>query len=218
MNDAPNRREVAARAEPAQILVVDDHPITRTGLIAILQATSEYHVCGECGTVHEAVELFKQHRPLITLLDLKLPDGYGVDAIRQLRRIDPVAKILVITTYEGDEDIHQSLEAGAMGYLVKGAPHETILRALRRIRQGRVFLPEPVAHALQRRSIEPLTERERQVLSLMVAGKSNREIGEALNIKEVSVKSHVTLILSRLRVSDRTQAVVAALKRGLEHL
>jgi len=218
MESTSNPLETTNQEGTATVLVVDDHPITRTGLIAILQTRPGYRVCGECGTVREAVELFKRLRPAVTLMDLKLSDGEGVDAIREIRRIDANARILVITTYEGDEDIHQSLQAGAMGYLVKGASHEVIFRALRRIQQGRMFLPEPVANALQGRTIERLTVRERQVLSLMVAGKTNREIGEALNIKEVSVKSHVTLILSRLQVSDRTQAVVTALKRGLERL
>jgi DNA-binding NarL/FixJ family response regulator len=200
------------------VLIVDDHPITRTGLGAILHTKPSYHVCGEAGTLREAVDLFERLRPDITLLDLKLPDGHGVDAIRRFRQIDPKAKILVITTYEGDEDIHQALREGAKGYLVKGASHETIFRALHKIEQGLTFLPQPVNSALRNRSSEDLTPRERQVLSLIVAGKSNREIGELLNIKEVSVKAHVTLILSRLQVTDRTQAVVAALKRGLEHL
>lgn len=206
------------RIEPARILVVDDHPITRAGLSAVLQAQSCYRVCGECGTVHEAVAMFKKLRPDITLMDLKLPDGYGVEAIREIKSFDSTAKILVVTTYEGDEDIHQSLQAGALGYLVKGASREVIYRAMRRVQEGRIFLPEPVSQALQSNNCNRLTERERQVLSLMVAGKSNREIGENLCIKEVSVKSHVTLILSRLQVSDRTQAVVMALRRGMEHL
>jgi DNA-binding NarL/FixJ family response regulator len=200
------------------ILIIDDHPIMRTGLAAILQTESSYTVCGEGGTVREAIELFERLRPDLVLLDLKLPDGYGVDAIRRIRSIDPEARILVITTYEGDEDIHQALHAGAKGYLVKGASHETIFRALRRVEQGAVFLPQPVNTALRNRTSGHLTPRERQVLSLIVAGNSNREIGELLNIKEVSVKAHVTLILSRLQVTDRTQAVVAALRRGLEHL
>jgi DNA-binding NarL/FixJ family response regulator len=214
----PDLKSTSSRSEDIEILVVDDHPITRAGLIAILKSKPGYRVCGECGTVHEAVSLFRQLRPTITLMDLKLPDGFGVKAIRDIRQIDPKAKILVITTYEGDEDIHQSLQAGAMGYLVKGVSHEVIFRALHKIQLGYVFLPEPVSLTLRGRNNERLTERERQVLSLMAAGKSNREIGEALNIKEVSVKSHITIILSRLQVSDRTQAVVVALKRGLEHL
>jgi DNA-binding NarL/FixJ family response regulator len=200
------------------VLIVDDHPITRTGLGAILHTRPQYHVCGEAGTLQEAVALFDRLRPDVTLLDLKLPDGHGVDAIRRFRQIDANAKVLVITTYEGDEDIHQALREGAKGYLVKGASHETIFRALQRVEHGGTFLPQPVNSVLRNRSSEDLTPRERQVLSLIVAGKSNREIGEVLNIKEVSVKAHVTLILSRLQVTDRTQAVVAALKRGLEHL
>jgi DNA-binding NarL/FixJ family response regulator len=200
------------------VLIVDDHPITRAGLAAVLQSHPLYRVCGEAGSVKEAIEQFNKLRPDITLMDLKLPDGYGVQAIRRIRQIDPDAKILVLTTYEGDEDIHQSLMAGARGYLVKGASYETIFRALRKIEQGATFLPQPVDTILKTRDSESLTARERQVLSLIVAGKSNREIGELLNIKEVSVKAHITLILSRLHVSDRTQAVVAALKRGLEHL
>ena len=218
MENVPDLKNTVLPSEVADVLVVDDHPITRAGLIAILQTKQGYRVCGECGTAREAVNLFRQLRPAITLMDLKLPDGYGVDAIREIRQIDPNARILVITTYEGDEDIHQSLQAGAMGYLVKGASHEVLFRALRKIQQGCVFLPEPVSRTLRSRGNEQLTERERQVLTLVVAGKSNREIGEALNIKEVSVKSHITLILSRLQVSDRTQAVVEALKRGLEHI
>jgi DNA-binding NarL/FixJ family response regulator len=208
----------AHRAIMTNVLIVDDHPITRTGLGAILQTQPAYHVCGEAGTVVEAVALFRRLRPDITLLDLRLPDGHGIDAIKKIRQIDPSAKILVITTYEGDEDIHQALQAGARGYLVKGASHETIFRALRRVEQGATFLPHPVDNTLRNRNSESLTPRERQVLSLIVGGKSNREIGELLNIKEVSVKAHVTIILSRLQVSDRTQAVVTALKRGLEHL
>jgi len=202
----------------ATVLIVDDHPITRAGLAAVLQTRSQYRVCGEASTVEEAVEQFDRLRPGITLMDLKLPDGYGVQAIRRIRLIDPEAKILVLTTYEGDEDIHQSLKAGAKGYLVKGASYETIFRALHKIQQGSTFLPQPVNTILRACETGNLTARERQVLSLIVAGKSNREIGERLNIKEVSVKAHVTLILSRLQVADRTQAVVAALKRGLEHL
>jgi DNA-binding NarL/FixJ family response regulator len=216
--EAPDSLGRDPQAVPVRILVVDDHPITRAGFSAILQAQSGYHVCGECGTAHEAVALFKRLRPDVTLMDLKLPDGYGVDAIREIRQCDPNAKVLVVTTYEGDEDIHQSLQAGALGYLVKGASREVIYRAMRRVLQGRIFLPEPVSNTLQSNNGDRLTVRERQVLSLMVAGKSNREIGELLNIKEISVKSHVTLILSRLQVSDRTQAVVVALRRGMEHL
>jgi len=153
------------------------------------------------------------------LMDLRLPDGHGVEAIRLIRRKKPSAKIIVLTTYEGDEDIHQALQAGAMGYLIKGMSHDVLVKAIRRVYGGNRFLPPPVTQTLSlRSSSSELSQREREVLRLMVAGKTNREIGEKLHIKEPTVKSHITLILMRLGVTDRTQAVVKALKRGLEHL
>jgi DNA-binding NarL/FixJ family response regulator len=152
-------------------------------------------------------------------MDLRLPDKSGVDVIRSVRRAAPQARFIVLTTYEGDEDIHQALEAGAMGYLIKGMPHEVLMEALRKVYAGRNFLPPPVARALASRMPDgELSTREREVLSLLVRGKSNREIAEELSIKEATVKSHVSVILMRLNVTDRTQAVVAALQRGLAHL
>jgi DNA-binding NarL/FixJ family response regulator len=124
-----------------------------------------------------------------------------------------------LTTYEGDEDIHQALQAGAMGYLIKGMTHEVLVQAILRVHLGSRFLPPPVTQALSLRLPDSeLSHREREVLRLIVAGKSNREIGEELNIKEATVKSHITIIFMRLNVTDRTQAVVEALRRGLEHL
>jgi DNA-binding NarL/FixJ family response regulator len=202
-----------------RVLVVDDHPITRTGIATILQAQPGMEVCAQAGGVNDAVKLFEEHHPDLTLMDLRLPDGHGVDAIRRIRQKNPSAKIIVLTTYEGDEDIHQALQAGAMGYLIKGMSHEVLVQALLRVHRGNRFLPPPVTHALsQRLSSSELSHREREVLGLIVAGKSNREIGESLNIKEATVKSHISVILMNLKVADRTQAVVEALKRGLEHL
>jgi DNA-binding NarL/FixJ family response regulator len=202
-----------------RILVVDDHPITRTGIAAILQSQPDMEACAQAGTVNDAVKLFGEHDPDLTLMDLRLPDGHGVEAIRLIRQKSPSAKIIVLTTYEGDEDIHQALQAGAMGYLIKGMSHDVLVKAIRRVYEGNRFLPPPVSQALSSRSSgSELSQREREVLSLMVAGNSNREIGEKLHIKEPTVKSHITLILMRLGVTDRTQAVVEALKRGLEHL
>jgi DNA-binding NarL/FixJ family response regulator len=202
-----------------RILIVDDHPIMRVGIAAIIQAHGEMAVAGQAGSAAEALRLFTETNPDITLMDLRLPDQNGVAAIRQIRAKSPDAKIIVLTTYEGDEDIHQALQAGAMGYLIKGMPHEALISALLRVHHGNRFLPPPVTHALaSRMPNSELSAREREVLTLMVAGKSNREIAEHLNIKEATVKSHVSVILMRLDVSDRTQAVVEALKRGLEHL
>jgi DNA-binding NarL/FixJ family response regulator len=202
-----------------RVLVVDDHPITRTGIAVILRSQPDMQVCAQAGTVKDAVRLFEEHNPDLTLMDLRLPDGHGVEAIRLICQKKHLAKIIVLTTYEGDEDIHQALQAGAMGYLIKGMSHDVLVKAIRRVYEGNRFLPPPVSQALSSRfSGSELSQREREVLSLMVAGNSNREIGEKLHIKESTVKSHITLILMRLGVTDRTQAVVEALKRGLEHL
>jgi DNA-binding NarL/FixJ family response regulator len=202
-----------------RMLVVDDHPIMRYGVAAIIQARSDMTVVAQTGTAGGAIELFREHTPDITLMDLRLPDGSGVDAIRAIRRFAPQSKFIVLTTYEGDEDIHQALEAGARGYLIKGMPHETLIEALRKVHAGGRFVPPPVARALASRLPDcELSSREREVLSLLVRGKSNREIAETLSIKEATVKSHVSVILMRLDVTDRTQAVITALQRGLAHL
>jgi DNA-binding NarL/FixJ family response regulator len=201
------------------ILVVDDHPIMRLGVAAIIGAQTDMEVNGQAGTGEEAVRLFKLHPPDVTLMDLRLPGMSGLEALRQIRQSDPKAKCVVLTTYEGDEDIHQALAAGALGYLIKGMSHETLVDALRRVHSGSRFLPPPVARSLADRTPNAeLSPREREVLSLMVRGKSNKEIAIALGITEATVKCHVSVILLRLEVADRTQAVIAALQRGLEHL
>jgi DNA-binding NarL/FixJ family response regulator len=201
------------------ILVVDDHPIMRLGVTAIINAQSDMRVCAQAGSGEEAVRVFKKHRPDITLMDLRLPGMSGLDALRVIRQEDPHAKCVVLTTYEGDEDIHQALVAGALGYIIKGMSHETLVDALRRAHAGTRFLPPPVARSLADRTPNSdLSPREREVLSLMVHGKSNKEIASALGITEATVKCHVSVILMRLEANDRTQAVIAALQRGLEHL
>ena len=209
---------VPSKDKPIRILVVDDHPITRFGIVALLQGQQHMEVCAEAGTIQSALQAFMKHRPDITLMDLQLPDGLGIEAIRRIRSIDTTARIIVITTYQGDEDIHQALQAGAKGYLAKGMSHEVLLKAVARVSTGNTFFPSSVTSLLDKRTVEQLSERERDVLRLIIAGKSNREIGEKLLIKEATVKGHVTEILACLGVTDRTQAVVTALRRGLEHL
>jgi DNA-binding NarL/FixJ family response regulator len=206
-------------AAKTTVLIVDDHPIMRYGVAAIIQARTDMAVVAQTGTAAGAVELFRQHTPDITLMDLRLPDKSGVEAIRAIRRFAPQAKFIVLTTYEGDEDIHQALEAGARGYLIKGMPHEALIDAIRKVQGGGRFVPAPVARALASRLPDgELSTRELEVLHLLVQGKSNREIAEQLSIKEATVKSHVSGILMRLNVTDRTQAVVTALQRGIAHL
>lgn len=201
------------------VLVVDDHPIMRLGVTAIINAQPDMRVCAQAGSGEEAMRVFKKHRPDITLMDLRLPGVSGLEALRAIRQDDPHAKCVVLTTYEGDEDIHQALVAGALGYIIKGMSHETLVDALRRAYAGTRFLPPPVARSLADRTPNSdLSPREREVLSLMVHGKSNKEIAAALGITEATVKCHVSVILMRLEANDRTQAVIAALQRGLEHL
>lgn len=204
---------------PIRVLIVDDHPIMRVGIAAIINAQADMAVIGQAGSAAEAVRLFDAERPDLTLMDLRLPDRSGVEAIRMIRATSAKARIVVLTTYEGDEDIHQALEAGAQGYLIKGMPHDVLVKALYRVHTGHRFLPQPVTEALSSRVHgSKLSQREQEVLQLLFAGKSNREIAEELLIKEATVKSHVSVILMRLNVNDRTQAVVEGLKRGLVHL
>ncbi len=208
-----------SEGQKIRVLVVDDHPIMRVGIAAIIQATPDMTAVDQAGTGEEAVQLFEKHLPDVTLMDLRLPGMSGVDVIRTVIARHPAAKFVVLTTYEGDEDIHQALEAGARSYIVKGMPHDALVNALRRVNAGGRFLPPPVTRVLASRLPDSvLSAREREVLNLMVGGKTNREIAAELGITEATVKCHVSVILMRLNASDRTQAVVTALQRGLAHL
>jgi DNA-binding NarL/FixJ family response regulator len=202
-----------------RVLVVDDHPIMRLGIAAIINAQKDMKVCGQAGSGEDALRLFRQHTPDVTLMDRRLPGMSGLEAIRAIRREAPQARCVVLTTYEGDEDIHQALAAGAAGYVIKAMSHDTLVDALRKVYAGIRFLPAPVSESLAARTPNSdLSPREREVLSLMVHGQSNKDIAATLGITEATVKCHVSVILERLGVTDRTQAVIAAVKRGLEHL
>jgi len=209
-----------SHAEKMKVMIVDDHPLMRVGIAAIINARSDMGVVAQAGTGEEAVALFQQHKPDITLMDLRLPGSLGgVEAIEAIRAKAPGARFIVVTTYDGDEDIHRALEAGAQGYVIKGMPYQTLVDALKKVHAGGRFLPPPVARALAARSPHSqLSSRELEVLHLLVGGNSNKDISNLLGITEATVKSHVSTILMRLDVEDRTQAVVAALQRGLVHL
>jgi len=203
-----------------KVMIVDDHPLMRVGIAAIINARPDMTVTAQVGTGEEAIAVFKKSLPDLTLMDLRLPGAIsGVDAISRIRAIQPQAKVIVVTTYEGDEDIHRALEAGARGYVIKGMPYQTLVEALQRVHAGSRFIPPPVAKALASRTPNSdLSTRELEVLEQLVAGKSNKEIATKLGITEATVKSHVSTILLRLNVEDRTQAAVTALRRGLVHL
>lgn len=208
-----------SHSEKMKILVVDDHPLMRVGVTSIIDARSEMITVAQAATGEEAIKLFRCHKPDVTLMDLRLPGMSGVDAIVEIRSRDPKARFVVLTTYEGDEDIHRALEAGAQGYVIKGMPYERLIEALQRVHAGGRFLPPPIVRALASRSPDSdLSAREQEVLRLLVGGKSNKDIALLLGITEATVKCHVSMILTRLHVTDRTQAVVAALQRGLVHL
>ena len=206
-------------AEKIKVMVVDDHPLMRVGVASIINARPDMAVVAQTGTGEEALALFPQHKPDVTLMDLRLPNMSGVNSIRAIRGRWPSARFVVLTTYEGDEDIHRALEAGAKGYVIKGMPYQTLIEALLRVHSGGRFLPPPVARALASRMPDSdLSAREQEVLRHLVGGMANKEIANLLGITEATVKCHVSTILMRLNVSDRTQAVVTALQRGLVHL
>lgn len=205
--------------EKIRVLVVDDHPLMRIGISAIIDARPDMTTVGQADSGEEAVCLYSKLVPDITLMDLRLPDMGGVEAIRAIRKKYPKAKFVVLTTYEGDEDIYQALEAGAKGYIIKGMPHHALTDALRKVYAGGRFVPPPVAKALDSRMPDSeLSQREREVLTHIASGESNKEIATLLGITEATVKCHVSMILMRLNVTDRTRAVVTALQRGLIHL
>lgn len=207
-----------SETQSLSVLIVDDHPIMRVGVASILIGAG-FTVIAQAGTGTDVIRLHRQLHPDLTLMDLRLPDISGTEAIQRIRSQDPTAKIVVLTTYEGDEDIHQAIGAGASGYLIKGMSHKLLLKALHQVHRGSRFLPHAVIETLQSRiPTSHLSQREREVLQLMFQGMSNKEIADALQIKEATVKSHVSVILMRLDVTDRTQAVVEGLKRGLVHL
>jgi len=206
-------------ARKFSVLVVEDHPIMRLGIASIINAQPDMTVCGQVESGEEGLRAFRQYHPDVTLMDLRLPGMSGVEALRIMRSENPHARCVVLTTYEGDEDIHQALAAGAAAYVIKAMSYETLVDALRRVQAGSRYLPPSVARSLANRTPNSdLSPREREVLNLMVAGKTNKGIADALGITEATVKCHVSVILQRLDAEDRTQAVVAALQRGLAHL
>jgi DNA-binding NarL/FixJ family response regulator len=202
-----------------RILVVDDHAIVRKGLVALLNTVEGLSVVGEASDGEAAVEAHRALKPDVTLMDLRLPKIGGADAIARIRQNNPAARIIVLTTFDGDEDIFRALQAGAKGYLLKGMDAAELTDAIRAVYAGKSKIPAFVAEKLAERMGGPaLTARELEVLKRIVAGRSNKEIGSDLHISEATVKTHINSILSKLGVSDRTQAATSALQRGIVYL
>jgi len=204
--------------EAIRILVVEDHHVVRQGLMALIGTVPGLEIVAEAADGNEAIRQFRQHQPDITLMDLRLPNLAGVDAIGAIRGEFPAARIIVLTTFDGDEDIYRALQAGARGYLLKGMDAEELIDAIRTVHAGKTRIPAPVAQRLAgRMGGQELTARETEVLKQIVAGKSNREIGAVLFISEATVKTHINSLLGKLGVTDRTQAATTALQRGIVH-
>ncbi|ACC80972.1 two component transcriptional regulator, LuxR family [Nostoc punctiforme PCC 73102] len=210
---------IMSQSNVIRILLADDHPILGQALTMFLQCESDMTVIGHAGDGREALELFHQHQPDVALMDLRMPKMEGADAIAAICAKFKHARIVVLTTFDGDEDIYRGLRAGAKGYLLKGAEPNELLDAIRTVHKGQKYIPPTIAAKLaERMSSEELSDRELEVLRLIAKGKNNQQISNVLNIAESTVRFHTNNIFGKLNVSDRTQALVTALNRGIVRL
>ncbi|HXW90113.1 MAG TPA: response regulator transcription factor [Terriglobales bacterium] len=207
---------MTAQRPTARILVVDDHFMVRMGLSASLNAEDDMEVIAEAANGEDAIRAYRKHHPTLVLMDVRLPDMSGTEAVATLTREFPDARILMLSTHSGEEDIYRSLQAGARGYVLKSVRREELLRAIREVEDGKRYLDPTLAPMLAEHAAHrPLTSRELEVLKMVAKGMGNKEIAAALNIAEVTVKLHVSHVFEKLNVKDRTEAATAALKRGI---
>ncbi len=202
-----------------RILVADDHALIRMGLVSLVNTEPDITVVAEAADGRQAVEQFAKFNPDLVLMDLRMPNTNGIEATIEIRKKSPNARVLILSTFDGDEDIHKALQAGAQGYVLKGSTGENLIPALRALVAGQRWIPKEVATRLaSRRSFEELTPREVEVLRELAKGLANKEIADVLNISENTTKGHLKNIIGKLRVADRTEAVTAAIQRGIIHL
>jgi DNA-binding NarL/FixJ family response regulator len=205
--------------EPTRVLVADDHPVVRAGLAAVVSQQTDLQLVAEAENGERAVARYREHRPDVVLMDLRMPGVDGVEAIKAITAEFPEARILALSTYEGDADIRRALDAGARGYLLKDMLLTDVLAAIRAVRRGERVIPLPVAAQLAKHpERSQLTEREVEVLQLVARGMSNKETAKAIGRTEETVKIHLKNIYAKMNVADRTEAVTLALTRGLIHL
>jgi len=202
-----------------RVLSVDDHPLLREGLAALINAQADMQLVAQASNAQEALQEFRKHHPDVTLMDLRLPDKSGIDVLISVRQEFPEARIIMLTTFEGDVEIQRALEAGARGYILKSMPPKDLMEVIRQVHAGKKRIPPQIAAQLaEHLADESLTEREIQVLSQIAGGNRNRDIAEKLFITEETVKVHIKHIMEKLGASDRTQAVAIGLRRGIIQL
>ena len=202
-----------------RVFCVDDHPLLREGISAIINNQSDMSLVAEGANGGEAIQKFREHQPDVTLMDLRLPDMSGIDALIAIRAEFPEARVIMLTTFEGDVEIQRSLEAGARGYLLKSMPPKDLVEGIRQVHAGRKLIPpELAANLAEHLGEEALTEREIEVLRHIAGGNRNRDIAEHLFISEETVKVHIKHIMEKLGATDRTQAVAIAVRRGIIQL
>ena len=210
------QRESDHGLDTIDIILIDNHPILREGLGLILSNQRDLRVVGEGSDGNEAVDLFRRHRPDVAILDLCMPNMNGIDATKAILRFDPRARILIFTTFDGDNDIHGSFSAGAKGYVLKDAPRSEVLHAIRCVHRGERYMAPGTRRKLEGRfGAQPLTNGERRVLRFLIQGMANKAIAAKLGIGEGTVKTHVNAVRQKLGASNRTEAALAALRSGL---
>ena len=205
----------AVQSERIRVLVVDDHPLMREGIVAVIQGAADIIVVGEAGNGQQAIEMFRVHRPDVTLMDLRMPIMNGIDAIKVIRLEYPTSHFIVLTTYQGDVQALRALKAGATGYLLKNMIWKDLPESIRAVHSGRRRIPPEIAEALvEHVADDALTEREVEVLRRVATGTANKVIAFELSVSEATVKAHMKNILAKLGANDRTHAVTIAVKRG----
>lgn len=207
------------KSDQIRVFSVDDHPLLREGISMIINSQPDMSMVGQAASASDAIEQFRKIRPDVTLMDLRLPDRNGIDTMISILAEFPDARVIMLTTFEGDAEIDRALESGARGYLLKSMPPKELVEVIRQVHAGKKRIPAQVAaHLAEHISDEPLTEREIEVLGQIAGGNRNRDIADKLSISEETVKVHIKHIMDKLGANDRTQAVAIGLRRGIIHL